>query len=63
MVVKEVPLIEALIVIVTCSILSILLTIMITRTTTSEEWREYSVKAGKAEYYLDENNDKQWRWK
>ena len=22
-----------------------------------------AVKAGKAEYYLDENNNKQWRWK
>lgn len=22
-----------------------------------------AVNAGKAEYYLDENNDKQWRWK
>jgi uncharacterized membrane-anchored protein YhcB (DUF1043 family) len=22
-----------------------------------------AVKAGKAEYYLDENNEKKWRWK
>ena len=28
-----------------------------------EEDQEASVKAGKAEYYLDENNEKQWRWK
>ncbi len=25
--------------------------------------KDEAVKAGKAEYYLDENNEKQWRWK
>jgi hypothetical protein len=25
--------------------------------------RDNAVKAGKAEYYLDENNVRQWRWK
>jgi len=27
------------------------------------DWKEDSVKAGKAEYYLDADNNKQWRWK
>ena len=26
-------------------------------------WEKTSVKAGKAEFFLDENNNKQWRWK
>jgi hypothetical protein len=26
-------------------------------------WHDKAVKSGKAEYYLDENNNKQWRWK
>ena len=28
-----------------------------------KSWHDEAVKAGKAEYYLDENNNKQWRWK
>lgn len=24
---------------------------------------DFAVIAGKAEYYLDENNERQWRWK
>ncbi len=24
--------------------------------------KEHAVKAGHAEYYLDANNDRQWRW-
>jgi len=28
-----------------------------------ESNRKAAVKAGKAEYYLDENNQRQWRWK
>ena len=31
--------------------------------TPERAWQNLAVKAGKAEYYLDENNDKQWRWK
>lgn len=27
------------------------------------EWKKDAVKRGYAEYYLDENNDRQWRWK
>ncbi len=27
------------------------------------DWQRDSVKQGHAEYYLDENNNKQWRWK
>ena len=27
------------------------------------EWENLCVKKGKAEYYLDENNKKCWRWK
>lgn len=26
-------------------------------------WRSCAVKADKAEFYLDANNDRQWRWK
>ena len=26
-------------------------------------WHDEAVKAGKAEYYIDEKNQKQWRWK
>ena len=29
----------------------------------TNEYEKTAVKAGKAEYYLDENNNKQWRWK
>lgn len=27
------------------------------------DWKKDSVKQGKAEYYLDESHNKQWRWK
>lgn len=27
------------------------------------KWEEATVKLGHAEYYLDENNQRQWRWK
>ncbi len=33
------------------------------KATPEKSWQNYAVKAGKAEYYLDENNNKQWRWK
>ena len=26
-------------------------------------WERDAIKNGKGEYYLDENNNKQWRWK
>lgn len=26
-------------------------------------WRDTIIKKDLAEYYLDENNDRQWRWK
>lgn len=26
-------------------------------------WKAEAVEAGHAEYYLDENNERQWRWK
>lgn len=26
-------------------------------------WKEDAVKAGHAEYYIDSNNQRQWRWK
>ena len=29
---------------------------------TSNKWKEESVKSGHAEYYLDKDNNKQWRW-
>lgn len=29
----------------------------------TNEYEKTAVKEDKAEYYLDENNDKQWRWK
>lgn len=29
----------------------------------AEDAAENAVKAGKAEYYLDEENKRQWRWK
>ena len=25
--------------------------------------KNHAVKAGRAEYYLDDNNERQWRWK
>jgi len=28
-----------------------------------EHHKDEAVKQGHAEYYLDENNEKQWRWK
>jgi hypothetical protein len=28
-----------------------------------ESLQNEAIKAGKAEFYLDPNNDKQWRWK
>ena len=30
---------------------------------TEQTWQDRSVKAGKAEYYLDADNRRQWRWK
>ena len=30
---------------------------------TDSHWKREAVKAGKAEYYLDETNERQWRWK
>jgi hypothetical protein len=30
---------------------------------TREEWERKTVTDGKAEYYLDKNNERQWRWK
>lgn len=27
------------------------------------EWRDEAVKAGHAEYYLDADHNRQWRWK
>lgn len=27
------------------------------------KWRKEAVKQGKAEFYLDENHKRQWRWK
>jgi hypothetical protein len=27
------------------------------------EWHQEAVDAGKAEYYLDEHHERQWRWK
>jgi hypothetical protein len=27
------------------------------------EWHKEAVDAGKAEYYLDEHHERQWRWK
>lgn len=27
-----------------------------------EEWRNESVDSGHAEFYLDENHERQWRW-
>jgi hypothetical protein len=32
-------------------------------TAADDGWHAQAVKAGKAEYYLDENNVRQWRWK
>jgi len=29
---------------------------------TSNSWRNKAVEVGAAEYYLDENNSRQWRW-
>lgn len=29
----------------------------------TDEFHDEAVKKGKAEYYLDENNERQWRWK
>lgn len=29
----------------------------------TNECEKTAVKSGHAEYYLDENNNKQWRWK
>jgi hypothetical protein len=29
----------------------------------TNEFEKTAVKQGKAEYYLDENNERQWRWK
>lgn len=26
-------------------------------------WKQEAYKHGKAEYYLDQNNERQWRWK
>lgn len=26
-------------------------------------WKKEAMEAGYAEYYLDENNERQWRWK
>ncbi len=31
--------------------------------TRTEHWHNEAVKSGHAEYYLDENSNKQWRWK
>ena len=28
-----------------------------------KEWHDEAIKQGHAEYYLDENNERQWRWK
>jgi len=36
---------------------------LLTGTWVSERWRTDAVKAGKAEYYLDADNQRQWRWK
>lgn len=30
---------------------------------TDDSWRDQIVAHGCAEYYLDENHDRQWRWK
>lgn len=30
---------------------------------TNQNWKEFAVAEGKAEYYLDKNNQRQWRWK
>jgi hypothetical protein len=30
---------------------------------TLDDWKTDAVKAGKAEYYLDKDFNKQWRWK
>lgn len=30
---------------------------------TNQNWQDYTVAEGKAEYYLDQNNRRQWRWK
>jgi hypothetical protein len=29
----------------------------------TSEWHQEAVDAGKAEYYLDEHHERQWRWK
>lgn len=35
----------------------------ITKDCTNFNWKREAVKHGKAEYYLDSNNERQWRWK
>ncbi len=42
---------------------SILLMVAITGGRSRWVYQDEAVKAGKAEYYLDENNQRQWRWK
>lgn len=37
--------------------------IFFTNAKTESAWQREAVKAGKAEYYLDENYERQWRWK
>lgn len=37
--------------------------IVFTGALSKSTWQERAVKAGKAEYYLDADNNKQWRWK
>lgn len=42
---------------------AITVSIVITWSRVSEAWRNEAVNTGHAEYYLDSDRDRQWRWK
>lgn len=35
---------------------------LVTHGCTADQWRNEAAKQGHAEYYLDENHQRQWRW-
>lgn len=41
----------------------VLMLVIASGTCTERTWQDRAVKAGKAEYYLDADNVRQWRWK
>lgn len=46
-----------------CVLLLVLILGTATNAHTERSWQDRAVKDGKAEYYLDANNVRQWRWK